>query len=326
MRSRYVFFDGQRVVLCEEEIPAPQDNEVLVHTLVTTPSIGTELAGLTGKSGLKPCRLGYSNVGVVEQVGSNVTRFGVGDRVACKMNHTEYFLWPEENPQCYPIPKTVSDREGVFLTLSAIAMHLVERAEVSMGRPVVVVGQGTVGQLVSQVARLAGAGRVIGVDLDEKKLAMSRQLGVDDAITPAREQLAQALAKVAPDTAPPAFIEASGSAAAVKWILDVAPLKSRIAVSGTYTEDITFNPFVLIERELDLVGAHQPKSPERTGPYWPYSRRFNHAYALECMRTGRLKTGQLHDALLKPAEIPSFYDAAMNRQPRPAQPIFDWRA
>jgi threonine dehydrogenase-like Zn-dependent dehydrogenase len=322
MKSRHVFFDGRQVVLRDEDLPAPKEGELLIRTSVTTPSIGTELAHLVGHR--NPCRLGYSNIGLVAAVGAKVTRYNVGDRLLCKMNHTEAFLWPEDAMQCYRVPDGVSDCEAVFSLLAVIAMHLVERAEVSIGRPVVVVGQGTVGQLVSQVARLAGAGRVIAVDLDEKRLALSRRLGADDAIPPDKQPLAEALAKVPPDTAPPVFIEASGSSGAVQWILDVAPLKSRIAVAGTYAKDISFNPFVLVERELDLVGAHQPKSPERTGSYWPYSRRFNYEYVLDCLKTHRLRTADLADAVLTPDQVPAFYDAAMHGKPRPVQPIFNW--
>jgi threonine dehydrogenase-like Zn-dependent dehydrogenase len=322
MKSRYIFFDGCQVVLRDEDLPAPKDNELLIRTSVTTPSVGTELAYMVDHA--KPVRLGYSNIGLVAGVGAKVTRYKVGDRLLCKMNHAEAFLWPEDALQCYRVPEGVSDCEAIFTLLAVIAMHLVERAEVSIGRPVVVVGQGTVGQLVGQVARLAGAGRVIAVDLDEKRRALSRKLGAEDAIPPDKQSLAEALAKVPPDTAPPAFIEASGASAAVQWIRDVAPLKSRIAVAGTYAKDISFNPFILVERELDLVGAHQPKSPERTGPYWPYSRRFNYEYVLDCLKTHRLRTADLCDAVLTPDQVPAFYDAAMHMKPRPVQPIFNW--
>ncbi|MFX7678643.1 zinc-binding dehydrogenase, partial [Acinetobacter baumannii] len=64
-------------------------------------------------------------------------------------------------------------------------------AEICHGDTVMITGCGAVGLAAVQGARLAGAGAIIAVDLDDAKLALARQLGATHDVNAAREDPVQ---------------------------------------------------------------------------------------------------------------------------------------
>ena len=102
--------------------------------------------------------LGYSSVGVIEQVGDGVEGLAVGQRVACGGNqyalHAEY-NWVPTN-LCVPVPQGVSPEHAAFTTVGAIAMQGYRQSEAKLGETACVIGLGLIGQLLVQIfARLA---------------------------------------------------------------------------------------------------------------------------------------------------------------------------
>ena len=146
MKTRFFFFDNGQYGMDTEEVPPLQADQILVKTTRSLISVGTETACNTGKPSWKKGRHGYSSVGRVVEIGSAVKNVGVGDRVATSRIHTDTYVC-DPRSGCYRIPDEVSDEDATFLVLGMVAMHVVERAELTLGRPAVVVGLGTVGQL-----------------------------------------------------------------------------------------------------------------------------------------------------------------------------------
>lgn len=323
--SRFVGVDVVEKGLSREELPPLKDDEVLVRTRVSAPSVGTESAVLAGH-GWAGNKLGYMTVGTVEKVGSKVTAFKPGQRWHFVSPHEEYHIRREADLGAYAVPPTVSDSGAVFATLGAIALHIVERAAIALGQTVVVIGLGAVGQLAGQFARRAGAGTIIGIDLDEKRRHRAKSLFADVVVAPEKSEIEAAIAAAGPDAPPPVFLEITGAVPAVRIALETAPLRSRIVLAGTYMSEISFNPFVFIERELEMVGAHQPKCPQERGPYYPYSRQFNYDFFFSGVAAGWLKVAPLVDGTLKLDQVAGWYKAMKNNQPRLGQPVFDWMA
>jgi len=131
--------------------------------------------------------LGYSASGTVVGVGEGVTGFNAGDQVACAgyASHAEMISVPQN--LCVRLPDNVSLEEGAFGTLGAIAMQGVRLAEPTLGEAFVVIGLGLLGQLTVQLLAANGC-RVYGVDLDDTKLELARELGADDCSTPAQAE------------------------------------------------------------------------------------------------------------------------------------------
>ena len=129
--------------------------------------------------------LGYSASGTVIGVGDDVTEFRVGDRVACAgagyASHAEVLSVPKN--LCVRLPENVDFESGAFGTLGAIALQGLRLASPTLGEACVVIGLGLVGQLTVQLLKANGC-RVFGIDLDEQKIELSKQLGADDGCAP----------------------------------------------------------------------------------------------------------------------------------------------
>ena len=122
----------------------------------------------------EPIAMGYSHVGVVDAVGTKISGFSCGDRVVSNGSHAEIVVVPEN--LVARIPDNVTDEAASFTVVSAIALQGVRLAEVSLGERVAVIGLGLIGLLTAQLLRAQGC-QVIGLDYDDKKLALAREFG-----------------------------------------------------------------------------------------------------------------------------------------------------
>jgi len=129
--------------------------------------------------------LGYSLSGVILAIGSGIKDFKVGDKVVCAgsgiANHAEYVDVPRN--LMVKIPVGLEFREASTVALGSIAMQGVRRANITFGEYVVIFGLGVIGQIVLQIAKNAGA-RVIGIDLDQRRLKVGKENGVDLVLNP----------------------------------------------------------------------------------------------------------------------------------------------
>lgn len=122
----------------------------------------------------EPLPLGYCNAGVVVAVGEGVKEFKVGDRVASNGHHAEVVCIPQN--LCAKIPDEVSDEDAAFTVIGSIAMQGIRLVTPTFGETVVVIGLGLVGLITVQLLQANGC-RVIGFDLDEKKISLAQQYG-----------------------------------------------------------------------------------------------------------------------------------------------------
>lgn len=129
----------------------------------------------------QPLPLGYCNVGIVVGVGSGVTEFQIGDRVASNGNHAEYVNIPKN--LVVKVPNNVTDEEAAFTVIGAIGLQGIRLLNPTFGETVVVVGLGLIG-LVTAELLLANGCNVIGFDFDPDKVRVAKEKGVL-AINPA---------------------------------------------------------------------------------------------------------------------------------------------
>jgi len=124
----------------------------------------------------QPLPLGYCNVGTVASIGDSVNDFDIGDRVISNGNHAEVVSVSQN--LCAQVPENVSDEEAAFTVLGAIALQGIRLVKPTLGEAVVVTGLGLIGLMTVQLLRANGC-RVLGIDLDPKKLAMAKQFGAE---------------------------------------------------------------------------------------------------------------------------------------------------
>ncbi len=124
----------------------------------------------------EPLPLGYCNAGVVVDVGDGVTNFKIGDRVVSNGPHAEMVCVP--NNLCARIPPEVSDEQAAFVVLASIGLQGIRLIQPTLGESVVVVGLGLIGLMTVQMLRANGC-RVLGIDIDQKRLELARDYGAE---------------------------------------------------------------------------------------------------------------------------------------------------
>ncbi len=67
--------------------------------------------------------------------------------------------------------------QAAFFNLGHTGMYALRRANLQLGEPAIVMGQGFVGAITAQCAKCAGALPIIVTDLDEERLDMARKMG-----------------------------------------------------------------------------------------------------------------------------------------------------
>ena len=124
----------------------------------------------------QPLTLGYCNVGVALEVGSGISGYKVGDRIASNGKHAEIVTVPEN--LCAKIPEQVSDEAAAFTVIGAIALQGIRLAQPTLGEAFGVTGLGVIGLMAVQLLRSHGC-RVLAIDLDEQRLELARRFGAE---------------------------------------------------------------------------------------------------------------------------------------------------
>ena len=201
---------------------------------------------------LKP--LGYSCAGRVLSVGRAVADLSPGQRVACAgagyAHHAQIVAVPRN--LVAPIPPGVDFEAAAFTTLGAIAMQGLRRAGLTFGETVVVLGLGLLGLLAVQIARAAGY-RVIGLDIDDERVALARQLGADAAFNSATDDvLAQVKALTDGLGADGVVIyAATPSSEPVNLAFDLCRQRGRVVAVGAFGMELDRER--MYRKELDFV-------------------------------------------------------------------------
>ena len=192
MQRKVAAIDGRGQGVClEESMPTLGPGEIKVRVEASLISPGSEL----GRVGARrenpqpdrpPRPFGYSNAGVVEQVGAGVEQFEVGQGVACMGGgyalHADWACVPQN--LCAAIPEGVSFAEAASVHLAATGLHAVRRTAPLYGENGVVVGLGLVGQFTAQFAQLSGC-HVLGVDRFALRRDIAQQVGIECVVDPA---------------------------------------------------------------------------------------------------------------------------------------------
>jgi 2-desacetyl-2-hydroxyethyl bacteriochlorophyllide A dehydrogenase len=337
--AQRIVFTGPREARLERfEVPRPGPGQALVRTTRTLVSAGTELKaylGLEHRGGPQyPRRPGYSHVGVVEEVGEGVTSVRAGDRVATIKGHASHVLVDltrESNASEWlqPVPPGVTDDQAAFAVLGSVALHGVRKAGFRMDESCVLAGQGVVGQLAGQLARLHGARPVIGMDLDEARLESSRQSGIDAQVLVSGDLAAaeRQVLEYAGGDGVDVGIDCTAATHAFPGLLRMAAMQGRIVILGSLVGTVQISLFDEIQlKELTIIGAHQPKAPTVSHPTNPFTQAANRQTVLELIAAGRLRVDHLISHVAPAAEAQALYDL-MGRGPRGwLATIFRWDA
>jgi len=217
------------LVLDEVEIPALSYGQVLVKVLVSR-ICGSQLGEIDGAKGpdkYLPHLLGHEGTGVVLEIGPEVSKVKVGDRVVLhwrpgagiqarptlyRLGHktinagnitTFQNLAVISENRVTSVPLDTDPEIGALLadTLTTGFGAVIRNAEVTIGESVVVIGVGGIGLGTVLGAKLAGAHPIIAVDVHDHKLAKATEYGATHAINSLQENLADTVQRILGNTA-----------------------------------------------------------------------------------------------------------------------------
>ena len=244
-----IWFSAPRTVeLRAENARVPGAGEVRVEALYSGISHGSEmmvyrgevppeleldssLATLQGSFNF-PVKYGYANVGRVVDIGADVGELIEGQLVFAFNPHETCYTVPAS--VLIKLPSEIDPRLGVFAANVETAMNAVLDSAPRLGERVVILGQGVVGLLITQLMRKAGASLIITTDLYKNRRGLSLLAGADLSIDPASESLGESVAAMTEGIGADIVIEASGQPAALDAAVKVAAAEGRVVVVSWY--------------------------------------------------------------------------------------------
>lgn len=264
-----------------ESVPRPQlinAGDALVRVTTTT-ICGSDIhikhhgEALRVKSGNT---IGHEFVGIVEQVGDQVSNFIPGERVAvacvfscgecfycrkgfpsqCQQGsvfggggkldnrgaHAEYVRVPFAAKTMQKIPAGLSDEDVLFVgDILSTGYYGAERGEVKAGDTVVVIGSGPVGMCAMISARLFGAQQIIAVDLDNHRLGVALEQGIaDKGINPQSDNPLEVIKELTEGRGADVVIEAVGSKTSFEAAFSYIRPGGTVSLLGVYTMGVDF--------------------------------------------------------------------------------------
>ncbi len=225
---------------------------------------------------------GHEFSGRVVEVGSSVTDFAVGDRVAVDPNldcgHCSFCLNEEANHclnwqgvgitrpggfaqynvaparGCYRIPEHLSDTQGAFIEPLACVVYALTRINVSPGAQVLIFGAGPMGLLLVQALLRSGASRVVSVEKQSQRLALAAQMGATTvAVGPDADEALQSYAPYGFDI----VIDATGVPAVIEGAFAYLKPRGQYLQFGVTPSDakISISPYDLFHKDWTIIGS-----------------------------------------------------------------------
>ena len=325
--KRIVFKKPGQVAIEEFSLRKPKAGEVTIETVCTLISPGTETAfllALPNTSKKFPMYPGYSNAGVIAFTGSKSSRLMVGDRVVSRGSHASHVTVDEMN--VLRIPEGLSFEEASFFALGSISLQAVRKAHIEIGESVVVLGQGLVGNLALQLARLSGGMPLIGVDMFDYRLKISKSCGADYALNPNKVDLNKEIMGITDGKGADVVIEATGNPKAISTALKLAGRCGRVILLGSTRGTSEVNFYSEVHRKgVIIIGAHESIRPRYESTYGWWTQRDDSLLVLNLLSKGLLKVKELITAKMSYEEAAKAYDRLINSKEDTLGIILQWR-
>jgi 2-desacetyl-2-hydroxyethyl bacteriochlorophyllide A dehydrogenase len=159
----------------------------------------------------------------------------------------------------YQLPAAISDRLAAVMEPLACAVRAVDRAALTPGDRVCIIGGGPIGLLVLAVVRAAGAGQVIVSEPHAYRRQLAHQLGADVVIDPTTTDLAQAIAELTDGVGAELIFEAVGVPATIEQAIASAAPGGTVVIVGVTDRDeaASFRPQTLFFKELTIKASRE---------------------------------------------------------------------
>ena len=259
-----------RVGLCGSDVSEYDHGPVLTPLDTRHPVTGV----------LGPVVLGHEMLGEITAVGAGVDGFAVGDRVVsgagvwcgecrwCRAGRTNlcarYYTFglningglteavtvPAKT--LVAVPDSVSDDNAVLAQPLAVGIHAVDRSGVGPGDVAVVLGTGAIGGFIVAGLSSRGCAAVVAVDVDDRRLAIARDLGATHTVNQRTADPAQLVADLTDGAGADVVYEATGAPGTVDAAQQLTRRGGRLQLVGLHPGDTPVRLLDLSLREIDI--------------------------------------------------------------------------
>lgn len=280
-----VFYKKHDLQIEKKDIPRAGADEVVVKVMACG-ICGTDIHIFEGDEGAAPTPagtvLGHEFSGVVTEVGENVGNIAVGDRVCVDPNKLcaecyycrkaighfcenmigigttvdggfeEYCAVPKS--QVYKIADSTSFDEAAMTEPVLCCIHGIDLCDIKTDDTVLVIDCGMIGLIMLQLAKNAGAAKVIAIEPQKEKQELALNLGADCAISPFDDNIDEILGKYSRITK---VIECAGRCDTMEQAVHYAGNKAIVMFFGLTAPADTINikPFEIFKKELEIKAS-----------------------------------------------------------------------
>jgi threonine dehydrogenase-like Zn-dependent dehydrogenase len=322
-----------RVEILDRPIPEPGPGEVLIRTLRSLISTGTELTLLHAQAkpgsvwaeiSQFPQPAGYSQVGEVTEVGPGVDAAWRGRRVDTHSPHAAWVTCAAADLRA--LPDAVAAEDATFTTLAEVAMNGLRRARLTWGESVVIFGLGILGHLAARIAAASGAGPVFAVEPSGLRRSKLPRIPWIHGLAPAEP--ARLLAAVAAHNhgrRADLVIELTADPDLIPGEIELVKDQGRFLVLSSPRGATRFDFHDLCNRRsLSLIGAHGFSHPKAEWPDYPWTGRRHGELFLDWLAEGRFTVGELISHRFSWERAADAYALLAERRGEALGVVFEW--
>ncbi|MGE5588059.1 MAG: zinc-dependent alcohol dehydrogenase [Clostridia bacterium] len=269
------------------EVPIPQPPAGWVRIKVMAVGLcGSDQHAFSGEHPFvkPPIILGHEVGGVVDAVGENVSSVQVGQHVTFEPQvpcwhctnclqgrynicdnlrvigcvgydggYADYVVVPERS--VFPVPEDWTFGRAAMLEPAAVAVHAVDVGQVRPGTRVIVIGGGTIGLLVAQVATCAGASHLVVIEPMESRARFAEEMGVGFVISAVGEPATEKALSVLGSGRFDVVFDCVANEMTLSQSLELVNKGGRIVVVGVPAGVVATNFAYIQDREIQVAGT-----------------------------------------------------------------------
>jgi len=276
--------EPEKIEFSEITKPVPKPNEVMIKVNYIG-ICGSDIHTYYGRHPFVSCPIvmGHEFSGIVEEVGESVRDIKKGELVTgmpqifcrecepCKSGRNnicntlevigcqtagascEYFCFDASLVK--KIPEGMDAAIAASIEPAAVGVHTVGRGESIVGKNVVVMGAGAIGNLTAQAAVAKGAKSVLITDLSDYRLVVARECGIPHTANTGKKSAEAAIQEAFGTEGADIFFECVGISATVNEAIQLSKKGHDIIVAGVFGKRPEINMGLVQDKELRLIGS-----------------------------------------------------------------------
>ncbi|MCG8648690.1 MAG: zinc-binding dehydrogenase, partial [Pirellulales bacterium] len=155
----------------------------------------------------------------------------------------------------YRLPDTLPFEQAALVEAVSVAVHAANVTPIVLGDTAVIVGAGMIGLLTLQAARAAGASQIIAVDLNDKRLAVAKELGADHVLRGDQVDVPKSVFELTGGRGADIAFEVVGATPTINTAIESVRKGGNVTLVGNVSPTIELPLQSVVTREISLHGT-----------------------------------------------------------------------